>query len=479
MPAFEANFDGLGGPTHNYAGLSWGNLASQKHALTVSSPRQAALQGLAKMKFLADLGVNQGILPPHPRPDLHALRQLGFSGSDADVLYKARKDAPRLLAACYSASSMWAANAATVSPSGDSADRRVHFTAANLRSQFHRSIEAPFTANILKLIFNDDAHFAHHDPLPATDLLGDEGAANHTRLCPHPGDPGIELFVYGRTMLEESKSPARFPARQTREASEAIARLHYLHPATVLMLQQNSAVIDAGAFHNDVVAVGNENVLLFHASAYEAEAVATISQTYRDHFSSPLYLISASEGEIPLADAISTYIFNSQLVTMPDGSMSLIAPEDCREHPQVQAFIQRILSEQNPVQSVHYLDVRQSMQNGGGPACLRLRVVLTEEEWARVHPGVVISTSPGTPGEGRGEGDLRIPEDLGVQNHPHPLPAYRERGLSLYDRLAAFIERRYRETLHPDDLADPLLLLESRDALQEVGQILNLATVYS
>src|SRR5262245_53014556 len=150
MRSSEVNFDGIVGPTHNYAGLSYGNIASLKSKLTVSNPRQAALEGLEKMKFLMDLGVQQAVLPPHERPHLPTLRALGYSGSDAEILSKVQKDDPVLLTACSSASAMWAANAATVSPSADSSDRRVHFTPANLVTQFHRSIEPSMTARVLR-----------------------------------------------------------------------------------------------------------------------------------------------------------------------------------------------------------------------------------------------------------------------------------------------------------------------------------------
>ncbi|MFI5381031.1 MAG: N-succinylarginine dihydrolase, partial [Tepidisphaerales bacterium] len=161
----EVNFDGIVGPTHNYAGLAWGNLASQEHGGSVSNPRAAALEGLAKMKLLADLGLKQAVLPPQERPDLEALRRLGFSGSDGQILERVHTADPILLAACSSASSMWAANAATVSPSADTADQRVHFTPANLVSQLHRSLEAQPTSIILKRIFQDDGCFVHHPPL--------------------------------------------------------------------------------------------------------------------------------------------------------------------------------------------------------------------------------------------------------------------------------------------------------------------------
>jgi succinylarginine dihydrolase len=442
--AYEVNFDGIVGPSHNYAGLSFGNLASQKHERSVSRPREAALQGLAKMKYLADLGLKQAVLPPQERPDLQMLRRLGFGGSDADVLANVAKEDPRLLAAAYSASSMWAANAATVSPSADSADGRLHFTPANLVTQFHRSIETPATAAILKAIFPDESAFAHHPPLPATPYFSDEGAANHTRLCEHYGSPGIELFVYGRDASNPAHNPAVFPARQTRQASVAIGRVHLLDPRYTTFTQQNPNAIDAGVFHNDVVSVGNGNVLLYHASAYAkpTAVMEDIRQQFAGRSSVPLHLIEISEEQVPLQDAITTYLFNSQLVTLPEGGMSLIAPVECRENQGVERAIQQIIAAENPIQSVHYLDVRQSMKNGGGPACLQLRVVLTDRELSLVHPGVFLT-------------------DL------------------LYGKLVAWVSRHYRETLRPEDLADPALANECRSALDELSGILGLKEIYA
>src|SRR5208337_2119308 len=151
---------------------------------------------------------------------------------------------PLLLAACYSSSSMWAANAATVSPSADTADARVHFTPGNLVSQFHRSIEAEFTAAVFKLLFKDERVFAHHPPLPSSLHFSDEGAANHTRLCGKHGQPGTEIFAYGRAAFDPSeRGPAHFPARQTLEASQAIARLHQVESAGTVFARQNPEAI--------------------------------------------------------------------------------------------------------------------------------------------------------------------------------------------------------------------------------------------
>src|SRR5205823_4455464 len=202
----EINFDGIPGPTHNYAGLSPGNLAAERHARMIANPREAALQGLAKMRALAARGVPQAVLPPHERPDVPALRGLGFEGSDAAIVARVAREAPQLLAACSSAAAMWTANAATVSPSADTADAKVHFTPANLIANFHRSLEAETTTRVLRAIFSDDAKFVVHAPLAAAMQLGDEGAANHTRFTSDRDGPGVEMFVFGRSALPSAPS---------------------------------------------------------------------------------------------------------------------------------------------------------------------------------------------------------------------------------------------------------------------------------
>lgn len=434
----EVNFDGIVGPTHNYAGLSYGNLASQQHGQSVSSPKQAALQGLAKMKYLADLGLKQAVLPPQHRPDLATLRRAGFAGSDAQVIRAAAREDARLLAACSSASSMWAANAATVTPAADASDGRVHFTAADLVTQFHRSIEPVRTAAVLRAIFADESLFAHHEPLPASAYFADEGAANHVRLCDAYDASGVEIFVYGRSATG-GQEPGTFPARQTREASAAIARLHGLDPNRTVFVRQSPAAIDAGVFHNDVVAVGNQNVLFYHASAFadSPAAIEQIRQAFQAACRRELFLIEVGEDQVPLAEAVRTYLFNSQLVTLPDGTMSLIAPVECETNPRTRDYVRQLICSGTPIRSAHSLDVRQSMNNGGGPACLRLRVVLTESQLARINANVMLSEE-------------------------------------LYRTLVAWVERHYRDELRPQDLADPALAEESRRALEELEAILQL-----
>jgi succinylarginine dihydrolase len=445
----EANFDGLVGPTHNYGGLSYGNVASSNNSAKASQPKLAVQQGLQKMKSLHDLGMLQGVLAPQARPDIHTLRRLGFSGSDSRVIELAAKREPALLAACYSASSMWTANAATVSPSADTADSRVHFTPANLVNRFHRSIEHETTGRILQATFGNEEHFAHHEALPPSDHFGDEGAANHTRFCQQYGDPGVEFFVYGQQAFNaNTPKPAKFPARQSLEASQAIARLHGLADDQVVFAQQNPDVIDAGVFHNDVIAVGNGNVHFFHEQAFlNTSQVSADLQAAMDkiHASSqPMHFIEVPTSAVSVADAVKSYLFNSQLIQLPNlpaGHMALVVPQECQNNPAVWAYLQELQQSSAPIDEVLVFDLKQSMSNGGGPACLRLRVALNSAEQQAVNPACVMSDS-------------------------------------LFDKLMQWSEKHYRDELKEADLADPSLLNESRSALDELTQILQLGSVY-
>jgi succinylarginine dihydrolase len=439
MNTVEANFDGLVGPTHNYAGLAFGNVASASNADKPSNPRAAARQGLEKMKALHDLGLAQGVLPPHERPHLPTLRRLGFTGRDEQVLARARREAPGLLAACASASAMWTANAATVSPSADTGDNKLHITPANLATHLHRALEPDTTARILRAVFPNRRHFVHHRPLPASSGLGDEGAANHTRLCWAYGAPGLEIFTYGRDS-DADPAPARFPARQTRAASEAVARLHRLPALHTTFVQQNPAAVDQGVFHNDVIAVGNREVLLYHAQAFVDATGLREWITSSLEGADPVFLEIPSS-EVSVEETVGSYLFNSQLVCTPDGAMHMIVAQECRDNPRAWSCIQRLLADDNPLRQVHVFDLHQSMRNGGGPACLRLRVALNEAERAAVNRSCWLN-------------DAR------------------------YRTLCRWVNKHYRDRLVLDDLADPALLAESRAALDELTRILDLGSVY-
>ncbi|HEY3593750.1 MAG TPA: N-succinylarginine dihydrolase, partial [Polyangiaceae bacterium] len=364
----EYNFDGLVGPTHNYGGLALGNVASMTHQGSVSNPALAALEGLKKMRTVHGLGVGQGVLPPHDRPSLRTLRRLGFTGGDEQILASAAAHSEILVRLTSSAAAMWTANAATIAPSCDTADGKTHVTPANLMTMFHRSIEAEVTEKILRVVFADPSRFAVHRPLPGGAQLADEGAANHTRLF--QGDKGaVHVFAWGRSAFGDVSAPRRFPARQTREASEAVARLHRLDPSRVLLVQQHPNGIDAGAFHTDVLAVGTASFFMMHELAF---AVGPSAIEPARAMLGSLSLVVASQSELPVEGAVGSYAFNSQLLTLDDGSMILLAPSESRDHARARAFLQRVVDSDNPVKRVEYLDLRQSMHNGGGPACLRL-----------------------------------------------------------------------------------------------------------
>jgi succinylarginine dihydrolase len=429
----EVNFDGIVGPTHSYAGLSFGNRASMTNAGGAGNPRATALQGLAKARTLLRLGVAQAVLPPQQRPHPAALRHLGMGGDVARALADLQAWRPELLAAVMSASSMWTANAATVSPSADTADGRLHLTPANLISTTHRSFEADQTTAVLRVVFADPDRFVVHDPLPATPAFADEGAANHSRLTTSHDEAGVEVFVYGRDAADVQAG--RFPRRQTRLAAEAVARSHGLDPSLVRLVRQSAAAVEAGAFHNDVVSVANESVLLTHEDAFEEPDALVASLP--DH----VQVVTVAADEVPLDDAIASYLFNSQLVTRPDGTMALVAPLEARATPTTAAAVERILAADNPISEVHHVELRQSMRNGGGPACLRLRVVLTAEEEAALGARVLVD------------------EDR-------------------LDTLEAWVRRHYRDRLTAEDLADPALVDESNRALDDLTGLLGLGSVY-
>ncbi|MES2753746.1 MAG: N-succinylarginine dihydrolase [Pseudomonadota bacterium] len=406
MSLVEINFDGIVGPSHNYAGLSPGNLAATRSAGAISRPRDAALQGVAKMRATVALGLTQGILLPHARPDRNWLTRLATSYEDA---------APYLQAQALSASAMWAANAATVSPAPDTADGRCHLTVANLLTMPHRSHEWPETLAQLRLAFADPA-FIVHPPVPPP--YGDEGAANHMRLASAHDAAGVEIFVHGVAV-------GGFPGRQHKQASATIARRHGLDPARTLFVRQSDAAIAAGAFHNDVVAVANRNVLFTHEHAFadRARFLSQLRARVPD-----LELIEVPASAVSLGDAIDSYLFNAQLVTAADGATVLIAPQEAAQNRAVAIWLAGHVAGNGAIRRVEYVDVRESMANGGGPACLRLRVVADP---ATVDPRFLVDAA-------------RL------------------------DRIATVIERHWPEAIGQNEIGHPALIAKveaARDAL--------------
>lgn len=434
--AVEVNFDGLIGPSHNYGGMSAGNLASTSNAGDISNPREAAMQGLEKMRFLIRAGLVQGVIPPLPRPNMDLLASAGFGGSDEQILQAASKQRPELLKAAYSASSMWAANAAMVSPSADTSDGRLHLTAANLSTMLHRSVEHPDTVANLISIFSEPDRFAVHGALPMHSSFADEGAANHVRLCKAHGEQGVELFVHGR---DDGDAQTNFPARQTRLACESIARSHGLAETRTVHTRQSVAAIEAGAFHNDVACVGTLDTLFFHEHAFADtnHVLDELNRAANGLFE--LRPVMVPDAEVPIADAIKSYLFNSQLLQWPgEDRLVLLAPMETRENERAGAYCDRLVSGNGPIGRVEYIDVRQSMRNGGGPACLRLRVVMTPDEIAACHQPCLMD------------------EDK-------------------IDRLQAVVRKTYRDRVAPGDLVDIDFANECREAREAILEVLDMS----
>ncbi len=223
---------------------------------------------------------------------------------------------------------------------------------------------------------------------------------------------------------------------------QAVARLHGLSDDGVVYAQQNPAVIDQGVFHNDVIAVGNGEVLFYHEDAFlDTERVLAELRDKLARRGGNFQAICVPRAQVTVDDAVRSYLFNSQLLSREDGSMLLIVPEECRKNERVWQYLQSLTARGGKVREVKVFDLKQSMQNGGGPACLRLRVALNESELAAVNPGVIMT-------------------------------------VPLYDTLTQWVQRHYRDALRESDLADPQLLLECRTALDELTQILKLGSVY-
>ncbi len=445
----EYNFDGLVGPTHNYAGLSHGNIASFSNRHLPANPKLAALQGLEKMRFVFEKGIGQGILPPPARPKISWLKSLGFAENGKTQIKGLLKNVSAydetILASAWSASSMWRANAATVSPSSDCLDGKLHFTIANLSTQLHRSLEADETAALFKKIF-PEPHFIHHSPFYPAKNFSDEGAANHIRLTPHFGEKGLEIFVYGYSQKKVPNDTSRkilFPPRQSLEAAEAITRLHGLDPASTLFALQNQKAIHAGVFHNDVISVGHGSLFFCHEKSFQdqkkvlGEIAAKYAALPQRKIPQPLSILEVTSKEVSLETAITTYLFNSQFLSIPDGGILLLAALECEKNEQTRKFLQALPKLKIGITEIAFIDLRQSMRNGGGPACLRLRTVLTPSEWKAIPSGIKFS-------------------------------------LPIYSELKKFVNKNYRTKIIPKDLLDADFAKEALNITERIYQILEL-----
>lgn len=461
----EVSLEGLPGPTHHFGGLAYGNLHAMAHAKTESSPKRAALESLAKMSLLLKLGVEVLFMPPQLRPNGAFLSDMGFRGSLMEQLQRAYNDAPTLFLASLSSSFMWTANAATITASCDSQNGKVHITPANLLSQIHRATETATVARFFETYIASE-NVIVHPPLPAP--FADEGAANLIRLEDSDGQ-GHYLFAYGRSLVETLAQPQKFPARQTREACEAIVRRHGLSPNRVQYVQQHPDAIDAGVFHQDVVAFGHQGTLVAHERAYGPLCSASPNKEGERFFqgASPLEphqgtrsleipkgalplgtpegasllgsrgqgaapqgepegaalgsdlpfpgeglgmgprmvsttarhpntllgpgfkTVEIPEKEIPLADLVASYLCNGQIITDRDQRRIFLAPARCQHIPTVTQWLNQNIT--RFADDLRYIPVEESLKNGGGPACLRLRMPVTAQEYQQIHPAIKLT----------------------------------------------------------------------------------------
>ena len=185
--------------------------------------------------------------------------------------------------------------------------------------------------------------------------------------------------------------------------------------------------------------MGNGNTLFYHDMAFLNEE-QVLSDIRARLTGAELEAVRVSSAEVPLEDAVASYLFNSQLLNTPDG-MLLAVPGECREVASVSKYLDKLLAAGGPITAVEVFDVKQSMRNGGGPACLRLRVVLNDDELQAMHRGVILTDK-------------------------------------LYERLTSWVAAHYRDQLAREDLADPMLLDEVRKALDELTGILGLGSIY-
>jgi succinylarginine dihydrolase len=436
--AREWQFDGLVGPTHNYAGLALGNLAAQNNAGAASNPRLAALQGLEKMRFVRDLGVPQAFVPPHYRPIISELERLGFRGTIGEILQKTANYSPALVASVFSSSFMWTANAATITPSCDSKDGKLHITPANMSSHYHRAIESEFTYKLLERIFHNKQKFSVHNYFFHQDILGDEGAANHMLACLNHGLQGMHFFVYGESHKQAIK-PKKFPARQKLFASESVVRLHKINQDSCMYLQQSPEVIDAGVFHHDVIGMNTTRRMIVHEQSFTPED----QKRFREMMGSieGMRYREIASRELSVANAVSTYLFNSQLLDLGDDRFALVAPSEAQDNDASRRVVQALINE-GVLTEVHYKNLRESMRNGGGPACLRLRVVMTEDEAAAIHPGVILTDAK-------------------------------------YNALKQWIENHYRDRLTAEDFRDPTFVDELNEAYMALEKVVDMPGLYS
>jgi len=442
----EISLEGLPGPSHSFGGLAYGDFAAMASAGKTSRPRLAAQQCLRKIRRLVQAGVPVMIMPPHERPAVWFLRRIGYRGSDSAIIEAVGHSAPWLLPVIYSSAGMWCANSATAVPAVDASDGRCHVIVANLAANLHRSLEPEFVERILGRALPERAGFAVHPGLPCHTTFWDEGAANHVRLS--SGGAGIHLFAHGRKarhdIWKHATEGGSIIGRQTDEASYAVARLGQLPLERTVFFQQNQRVIDGGVFHNDVICMSVGTALIVHEWAFDDwhNVRGELLRRADEAHVGDVRIVEIPASDVSVEECVKTYLFNSQLVTLPAGGVLMLCPVACQESAATRAAIDRMQHELRDLRIVsEFVDLEESLANGGGPACLRLRIAVNDAQLSELRPALVDA--------------------------------------SLLDELETAIGVAYREMLTLRDLEDPGFGEECKVTLERISRLLGYDNVYS
>lgn len=286
---------------------------------------------------------------------------------------------------------MWMANAGTCSSRTDTLDGKGRIVIANLTASLHRGQESEERHLQLRYLFQDLDQFEVVQALPSVHPLRDEGAANAMRFWNPKNNRGMYVFVFGEGYSQAKNVshpeiarmlPKVHPSRQTALASQLVARRLGIGDTRSLFVQQLPKAIDAGVFHNDVIATSHEDFLLVHECAYvdQPNSLDRMADIFRKQCHGTLRTLVITEKELSLSEAVATYLFNSQIVTRKDGSWLMLCPVECQESPTASQVLKRIQREEPRIGAIEFVSLRESMANGGGPACLRLRTYASEQE---------------------------------------------------------------------------------------------------
>ena len=180
----------------------------------------------------------------------------------------------------------------------------------------------------------------------------------------------MDLFVWGREAWETWTGA--YPARQTLEASQAIARRHGAHRP--VFARQAKAAIAGGVFHNDVVCVGAKTCLLFHERAFEDKAAMMdgVRRAAEGLFEPEFIEVSAADLPLPKT-RVKSYLFNSPTpgAAQLEARLTLLSPTETRNNPRARLAAEAIarLQRRDPAVSITSTCARACATAAAPPAC--------------------------------------------------------------------------------------------------------------